>query len=396
VTAIAQRRRRRTIAGLLGTVLLMVAAGVMFAVGVITLSNSEEGEAVGIDDRPVSALPATPNALLAVTDEDGALSSVAVVTLLPSGRGGSIVTMPVTADATGAFGAERRPLREMFDADDADAFTSMVEEMLSITIQHAQVVDAAGLGELTVAASVEVVDPVDDQFWVELAAAAPVGDDPADVPLDEFGQPSTPADVAELVDRLLAGEVQSRMLVTRAATAEENPDGVDVVVIDRQDANLVFAQVSPSLVSTPNTGLTLRVVAPFSDDQIAASDGRYGSSSDVMLDVIGEMLFFQANVVSVDTQAAAEGAGPITRIEVNDESLVDDMESIAPLVFGESEVVVATSLIEGVDAVVTLGTDYVTTKRERPSAASTTVSSEPTTVSSEPTTVPGDTVDPDE
>ncbi len=386
MTASARRRRSRTIAGLVGTLLLVLTAGAMFAVGVITLSNSEEGEAVGVDERPVSALPATPNALVAVADGDGVLSSVVVVTLLPLGRGGSIVSVPVTADATGAFGDERRPLNEVFDAADPDGFMSTVEEMLSITIQTAAIVDADGLADLMATTSVDVDDPFSDEYWVDVAAAAPVGDDPAEVPLDEFGRPTRPADVPALIERLLAGEVQSRALVTRPATAEENPNGVDVVVIDRRDANLVFAQVSPSLVSTPNTGLTLRVVAPFSDEQIAASDGRYESSSDVMLDVIGEMLFFQANVVSVDTQAAADGAGSVTRIEVNDESLIDDMESIAPVVFGESEVVVATALIEGVDAVVTLGTDYVTTKRERPSEAS-------TTVPSDPTTVPGDTVE---
>jgi hypothetical protein len=389
VTALAQRRRRRTVMGLIGTLVLVLAAGAMFAVGVITLSNSEEGEAVGIDARPVSALPATPNALIAVTDSDGALASVVVVTLLPAGRGGSIVTMPTNADASAAFGAQRRPLNELFDADDPDGFQSAVEEMLSITIQTAQIVDPEELADLTGATSVGVDNPFDDQFWIDVAAADPVGADVTTVPVDEFGQPARPADVSELMVRLLAGDVQSRALVTRAATAEENPDDIDVVVIDRRDANLVFAQVSPSLVSTANTGLTLRVVAPFSDEQIATSEGRYDSSSDVMLDVIGEMLFFQANVVSADTQPAAQGAESITRIEVADDSLIDDMEEIAPVVFGESEVVLATSLIEGVDVVVTLGTDYITTKRSQPASAE-------STVPSDPTTVPGDTVEPDE
>ena len=41
----------------------------MFVIGVVTLSNSEEGEAVGIDTRPKVQFPATPNALLAVTED---------------------------------------------------------------------------------------------------------------------------------------------------------------------------------------------------------------------------------------------------------------------------------------------------------------------------------------
>ena len=74
MTAIARKRKRSTIIGFVATILLVVAAASMFAVGVVTLSNSEEGEAVGVDLRPVVALPATPNALLAVTGDDGELS----------------------------------------------------------------------------------------------------------------------------------------------------------------------------------------------------------------------------------------------------------------------------------------------------------------------------------
>ena len=95
MTAIPRRRRRRTVVGAVSAVLLVVAAGAMFVIGVITLSNSQEGEAVGVDERPRVRFPATPNAVLAVTDERGRLASLVVTTLLPEGQGGSIVTMPV-------------------------------------------------------------------------------------------------------------------------------------------------------------------------------------------------------------------------------------------------------------------------------------------------------------
>ena len=180
--------------------------------------------------------------------------------------------------------------------------------------------------------------------------------------LDEFGQPIPPATVADLAAQLLAGEVQARTLITRAPSEVENPTGTDVVIIDRRDANLVFAEVSPGLVSTPNTGLSVRIVAPFSDEQIEAS-GEYESTSELMLGVIGEMYFFQANVVSVDTQPAPDGgAAAVTLIQVAEERFIADMEAIAPIVFGESEVVLASTLIEGVDVVITLGTDYIGTR----------------------------------
>ena len=100
--------------------------------------------------------------------------------------------------------------------------------------------------------------------------------------------------------------------------ASENPTDADAVIVNRHDANLVFAQVSPALVSTPNLGRTVRIVAPFSDEQITASAGEFESTSELMLEVIGSMLFFQANVVSVDTEPAPGGAGAETLIEVSE------------------------------------------------------------------------------
>ena len=234
-----------------------------------------------------------------------------------------------------------------------------------------------------------------DEFWADVAATAPV-DDAVSAPLDEFGQPIPPATVDELIGRLMSGEVQSRTLAARDATEAENPTEADVVIIDRRDANLVFAQVSPALVSTPNIGRTLRIVAPFDDDQIAASDGIYESTSELMLDVIGNMLFFQANVVSVDTQPAPGGAQQVTLIEVADARFIADMESIAPIVFGESEVVLASTLIDGIDVVVTLGTDYINKQTGVAQTDDTTPSTDPSAVPGDSTTVPDDTVAADE
>ena len=140
MTAIPQRRRRRTVAAAVAASALVVAAAVMFVVGVVTLSNSQEGEAVGIDTRPREVFPSTPNALLAVTDEDGQLGSVAVLTLLPGGVGGSIVTLPPNADSTAGFGVQRRPLDELFDPERPDDLVLAVEDMLSITIQQSAIV----------------------------------------------------------------------------------------------------------------------------------------------------------------------------------------------------------------------------------------------------------------
>ncbi len=385
-----------------------MAASAMFVVGVVTLSNSQEGEAVGIDTRQRTQFPATPNALLAITDETGQLASLVVMTLLPEGQGGSIVTVPVNADATAGFGLQRRPLDESFDAADVEGLVASVEEMLAITVQRAAIVDADGLAAvlpdveasrlvvssdvvdtsggggviatagpqtLTLREMVSILTAIDDDaeidtshpndvaVWESLAQTAPVSVPPEPVPVDELGRPIAPTTVDELMARLWEGEVEVRDLLVRPIDDAENPTQVDVVLIDRRDSNLVFAQVSPGLVSTPNTGLTVRILANFTDEELAEADGAYDSTSDLAVELIGRFLFLGGNVTSVDT--APTGAPPITIIEVTDERQLQESIDAAEALFGEAEVRVAETVIEGIDIEVTLGMSYLEREAER-------------------------------
>jgi hypothetical protein len=418
MTAIARRRTRRTIVGATVAVLLMIGAAVMFGVGVVTLSNSREGEAVGIDTRPVIQFPSTPNALLAVTDEDGQLASVVVMTLLPEGQGGSVVTVPVNADESAGFDPERRPLDALFDGADLAGFVSSVEQMLAITVQRAEVVDVEGLqamlpdvgasqlvlpndvidtrggGGLISAAGpqtftlpelVSILASIDDDekaelahanevaVWESLAKAAPVAVPPEPVPLDDLGRPVAPASVAELVERLWQGEVSVRDLLVVPAVDVENPTEIDVVVIDRRDSNLVFAQVSPALVTAVNTGPKVRIVASFTDDELGEADTLYESSADVAIELIGRLLFLSGNVPSVDTSPT--GVPPVTIIEVADENELELVTQLADALFGPAEIRIAETVTEGVDLEVILGMSYLEHEMNRGAG----VAAEPTT-----------------
>ena len=92
-----------------------------------------------------------------------------------------------------------------------------------------------------------------------------------------------------------------RDLLLRSLDDIENPTEVDVVLIDRRDSTLVFAQVSPGLVSTPNTGLKARIVANFTDDELDCIGWALrlvvggGDRADRRL------LFLSGNIVSVET-----------------------------------------------------------------------------------------------
>ena len=412
MTALAQRRRRRTIAAALTATGLIALAAVMFVVGVITLANSREGEAVGIDTRPREVFPVTPNGLLAVTDDVGRLASVVVLTLHPDGVGGSIVTMPLNSDVSAGFGLQRRPLNTSFDPADPESFVASVEDMLSVSFERFAVLDPAGLQALlepvgdvqvvlpdavidsdaidptavtdddapvpgvVVSAGPQVLSPedavvvltaideavaadvqhsIDVAMWEAIAATAPTQS--LQAPLDADGRPIAPVTMQELLARLLSGEVGVRDIASNAPGAAVNPTAADVVVLDRFDSTLVFAQISPALVSTPNPGLKVRVEAQFTDEQVAQTQGLFETSSDVGRAFIGQMLFLQNNVVSADTSPV--GAPEVTVIVVTDPRRVAETEAAAQALFGDAEVRVAETVLDGVDLEVTLGMSYL-------------------------------------
>jgi hypothetical protein len=210
---------------------------------------------------------------------------------------------------------------------------------------------------------------VDVAVWTGLAANAPVPVS-SEISRDEFGDPLPPEDVDALVQRLWEGPVQARDLDTIPFDVPADGDGdvaaeLDVVRIDHRDTVLVFAQISPALVSTPNPALSFRLEIGFTDEELLAGGGEFETVSDLARQLIGELLFFQANVVSVDLIDTAGGSPTTTHIAVAEVRFLADGKEFAPILFGDSDVVVATELIDGVDIVVTLGTDYLRREVER-------------------------------
>ncbi|NQY55551.1 MAG: hypothetical protein HRT86_03545 [Ilumatobacteraceae bacterium] len=410
MTAQPGRRRRRTVVVGVLAVVLVVAAAAGFVVGVVTLTNSQEGEAVGVDDRPRIELPDTPNGLLVVVGADGELASLAVATLLPDGTGGSLALVPTNADVNAGFGDEPQTVGAAWssvdptDDTELEEFATEVGAMLSIAIDQTGVYDGPALvaalapidlveAELPVAVldsdaigsgvvseagdqvlrRSEAVDalvavdaflsPIDQHaldvaVWTALVAATPVGD--VDVTPATDGSVPPPSSFEELLERLLAGPVIARDLALAEVLADPSGDlGGEVAVVDRRDALLVFGQVSPTRVLTPNAALTFRIDSDITEGQLAASDVKFESIPEMMRNLIGELLFFQSNPVSIDSVPGDDPAEVVTRLEVTQQQFVSDVEALAEFVFGEFEVVLADEVIEGIDVVVTLGTGYL-------------------------------------
>ncbi|NND74031.1 MAG: hypothetical protein HKN44_03405, partial [Ilumatobacter sp.] len=181
MTALPTRRKRRTVVGaVVAFVLVMVAAG-LAAAGAMTVVNSKAGEEVVGETRPVVQFPNTDNAALAVVDDEGRLTSLIIATLAPAGIGGSIVTIPVNADASIGFGDTRRPLDGVLDAvlADPERFFEAVEGTLAISLQFGEIVSAERLAHLigpVVPATVVLSEPVFDSLTPGSGQIVPAGE----------------------------------------------------------------------------------------------------------------------------------------------------------------------------------------------------------------------------
>lgn len=418
MTASAVRRRRSTIAGAIAGVVGIVAIVVVSIVAVATLRTSEEGRAPEVDERVTVSLPTTPNALIGVVDDLDRLTSLAVLTLSPSGTGGSIAVIPVNADQTNGFGSTRLPIsRQPYTPGDAELEELLLfelEPLLTLTIERVAVVGPGELASLVGPLGTVVVDlpervidsdtagsglvvrdgeqqldgeelveaftainadglsythhDVDVALWAGVAAAADGVS--AEATLDDDERPIAPTGFDEFWERLIGGPVQSRDLAidTAAGRVADNETEADFVLVDRPDALLVFGSISPGLVSKPNESLSFALNVGFVESQVDVLGNDLSgfpiTKTSMTRTFIAELLFGQANLVAVDLTDAPATVPSVTRIEIADADMEPDVRAVSERFFGEAEIVVATTVIDGVDAVVTLGADFLVQRQE--------------------------------
>ncbi|MBI5089300.1 MAG: hypothetical protein HZB15_10710 [Actinobacteria bacterium] len=359
MTALPRRRRNRTWAMLVTTLVVAASIPVLGYVGAKAIFDSRGGRDAGADELPVERFPTTPVGLYLTHDDAGALSSVAVFVLSPAGIGGSIVSVPVNADV-GLAASARQSLQQVYAEGGLEATQAAVESLLLVGVDVAADSDPAQAAvflsqfepitvtltsevpaasesdtplspgsavlQATTAARVLTAGATDpqqatrqgnlDAVWAGVAQAVGPG--------RTVATPSStvPASFDELTTRLFGAQTQSRGLTASALTGAENPTNVDAVQLDRSEAVLVFASIAPGSLSAPAQGPRIRLEAPPGyDEQIKQT--------------IDQLLFLHANVVS--------GA----QVASTDE------------VFGQITFGTPTVRIDGVDVTVQLGTDYL-------------------------------------
>lgn len=419
MTADPAVRQRATISG---AVLALAGVIVFIVVGVVavsTLRNSAEGVAPERDERTVLSFPSTPNMAVGVVDDLDRLTALVVMTLDPSGVGGSIVSIPVNVDRSNGAGAERQPIsRQPFtpgNEDHAAVLVSELEPILSLTIERAVVLGpddlsalvdpftpldvdvpqrvedtdtpgsgfVVGFGERRVdteqlvgaLTAISADQPAYDQHDVDVAMWSGIGSAirPSDIEVlrDEFGRPRAPESPGEFFDRLFAGSVGVRDLAIdrEMAAAVENETDADFVLVERNDALLVFGAISPGLVSTPGDSLSLKLVIAFDDDDVLALgeelDGTQITKESIARRLIGDLLFAGADVRSVVLSDAPEMVPDVTSLVLADESIETSARAVSEFFFADADVREANTVIDGVDVEVILGADFLTLRAEQ-------------------------------
>ena len=141
---------------------------------------------------------------------------------------------------------------------------------------------------------------------------------------------------------------------TPIMSVDLNPRGVDAVVLDRADVATVLGHVAPGRLSAPNPGSNFQVLSNYGDDQLPPDVTRFA----VAYTATKTLLADGDNVLSADSSPGHADAATV--VEVADEQLVDAASSLSDI-FGPVDVRVAEHPVAGIDVIVHLGTDYLST-----------------------------------
>ncbi|MSO39511.1 MAG: hypothetical protein EXQ66_03745 [Ilumatobacteraceae bacterium] len=390
MNGLLQQRRRQTMlnfgAGLIVLALLPVTG--VIAWRAIRDSNAAQG----VISLPSRAVPMTPTAIFAVTDEENFLTSLTVMALTPQGAGGTVMLIPVGALVGGRPVGKPRRLADVYGSDGVEALKNAVEAMTNSQIDQITVNGVDGTAELlarvgTVNAtfSTDVTD-TDSEISDVIAEKGSVDLTPMemsavlaarDISVDEAGRyPSikatwegisaavgsgrpgavpavvipdvgaqSPADMPAFMSALFAGPINIWQIDTeRIIDAERNPKDIDVYRYNAGEVVMVMASVAPSAMVAVLPTLTVQVDSPFDD-------------STVTQDSVFRILYMGTNVVLV--RVVASVPPPITIIKYSDEM---DRAIAEPLTTMLGDVVFekATERVDGVDIQIVLGDSFVT------------------------------------
>lgn len=386
------------IAAVTCSALALVALPGGLVVGANTLLNDSGGDSV---NETAATIPMTPVELLAVVSPRGEVASLALLALSPSGAGGTIVSIPVGAAADVAEGEPLRRIVDGFAAGGLDSVRAEVEDLTNITVNLAAKVTHE---ELTVllgsvgSRSVNLAAPVKDStadgtvvtvleageqtvtpgqiaqalassaagvaesvrlpqvraMWGAVAGAAVAAPTQTTTSL-AGGQSGTggllggagidsPVDTAGFLSVLLSGPVDVwQFAATLITDPQRNPSQADMYAVDSGEVLMVMASVAPSALALTSNDIAVMLDIPFNDSSLAK-------------EAVTRLAFLGANVVLV--RRITDPPAEKTVVHYNDVLVRVEVEEFATLI-GPLEFVETTEQIEGVNARIVLGNDFL-------------------------------------
>ena len=394
MSAIPERRRRRLITAVVLGIVALVALPAGLVVSATTLLNSTDGRNVTADST--IKIPSTPAALLAGVNSRDEIAMIAVFALAPSGRGGTIVSVPVGSNARiGRTGTIHR-VADTYRESGFDSFVIDVEGLLNVSFAASAKVDVSELttmlqvvGDRTVVVDADIYDTAIDgsvrQIAVageqvmtpeQLASALLAGQrgtpesqrlarmkslwraiagtslsSPAtSAPTTDAIEASTtstvvPNSVNDFFTALRSGPIQLwQFVATAVAQGERNPTNLDLYDLDRAEVVMVMASVAPSSLSVSSTNVSFMIDSPFTDASIIKK-------------AVERLILLKVNVLVI--RQTGQTAGANTELLYRDVEVRDAVENydayFGPVVLGEPK-----ERVEGIDVRLVLGEDFRT------------------------------------
>jgi hypothetical protein len=361
------------------------AAVVIPVLGVVaarTLGDSTSGTLDSTGAASVEPTAETPGALLVATDGSDVVG-LTVFAVSPSGSGGTVAVIPAGSVATVDGIDHLTRLAAAFGQGGMDAQVTAAEGMLGVTFSTTQQVDQAGLAALfrpLAPIPVDLADAVDlpasaagpatqlpagpQELTAEQAAAALFARVPneseivrlpnhlavwngvvsASRRVAKASPDAVPSDIAGFLAAIGAGaNAAVSPTVSPLLDTVSNPDGVDLLQLDKVDLRILMARILPTAASPTGSGLRVRL-ANHSGDPTALHEAT------------ARLQFVGAAVVAIDDSAAPPAKETAARY---DPSLNPDQLTVLNPAVGEVTATPASRRIDGVDVTIDLGEDFL-------------------------------------
>ena len=389
MSAIKARRRRRMVTALVLGLVGVVALPAGLVVGTNSLLNTSGGK--NIDQTPALQIPTTPAGLLVGVNESDEVTMMALLAIAPGAKGGTIVSIPVGANAEIPKSGEIHRVADTYKTSGFEAFVIDVEGLLNVTFSVAAKVNTAELasmlapiGDQSILIEKEVVNTELDGtdavvlsagqqtltpmqiaqglmarktgalesdrlsriklLWETVAKAIPKTSE--SLSTTETTRSTTlviPTDIASFFATVISGPVQTWQLTgTFVSEPQRNPGPRDLYDLDGGEIIMVMASVVPSSVTAGSAMISFLIDSPFTDARITRQ-------------AVLRLAYIGANVIVVREVPGAPAAHTV--IKYNDEIVRSDLELFTTL-FGPIEFNKTDERVEGIDAQLVLGEDF--------------------------------------